>query len=121
MWQLGKAILDHIDHTGGHAYITANAQHQQHEEEEHGKQLRQILKLGYSLRIRDKGQASAALDHLRYVRGVCLVRQIAQNTKDDAAGQNGGKRIYSCDNDDVSVLKSYGKGGSKALVCIIIY
>lgn len=87
MLEVGKAIAYRSYRAGGHGYIGANAQDEEHEEEKYREDLWQLLKLGYGIGIRYKCESGATFDHLTNVVRADLVRQVSQYAKDGEAGQ----------------------------------
>lgn len=111
--QCGELILEHRCQARHHAHVAANAQHEEHEEEQHREELRHKLKLGYGIRIRNECQTGAAIDDTRNIRGIILIRQVAQNAKDDDAREQGCERVQGGNNVSVSVV---GRGERKLIL-----
>lgn len=101
--EVGKTIANGGHCTGCHRYVRADAQHEEHEEEEHGEDLRQLLELGYGIRIGNEGQAGATFDHLANVIGTNFVGQMAQNAKDREARQERGGCVQGGHNGRIPV------------------
>jgi len=80
-----KSIFDDADDYVAESDISAYAEHEEHQKEEHGEELRYYREFRQGFRIGDESQAGSAANNAAYVIAADLVSQIAQNTEDGGA------------------------------------
>jgi len=83
--ELRKSILDDADDYVAQSDVSADAEYEEHQKEEHGEELRYYREFRQGLRIGHESQAGSAADNAAYVVAADLVGQIAQDTEDDGA------------------------------------
>lgn len=113
----GKLILEHRRQARDHGHIAANAQHEEHEKEEYREELRYHLELGNGIGIRDESQAGSAIHYTRNIRGIILVRQVAQDAKDDDTREQRSERVQGGYNVGIPAAEREGitrEGGGAA-------
>jgi len=79
--ELRKSIFDNADDYVAQSDISSYTEHEKHQKEEHGKELRYYREFRQSLRIGYESQAGSAANNAADVVAADLVGQIAQNTK----------------------------------------
>lgn len=107
MAQPSEFVPNRSHQTDGHAHVAADGQHKQHEEERGGEQLRHKLHLGDGVRVGDERNAGAAFHHRADVCRARFVRQIAENAKDDYAGDQRRERVQRGQDESVPVRESF--------------
>ena len=101
------------------AHRGAQAQRDQHQEEEDREDLWYQVELGQHLRVADEGEAGPGLDDLLHGKPQ-LVGEMAKDGEDDGAGQKGGEGVGEADDESVLVgvvtelvVRTVGGQGSK--------
>ena len=87
---------------GDKSHSRAEAEGDQHQEEEDSEDLGDEVEFGEDLGVADEGEAGPRLDHLGH-RKVQLVSEVAEDGEDDGAGQEGGEGVREADDERVLV------------------
>ena len=97
-----ESVVDGCCDGRDEAHRGAQAQCDQHQEEEDREDLRHQVELGQDLRVADEGQAGSGLDDLLHGEPQ-LVGEMAEDGEDDGAGQEGGEGVGEADDESVLV------------------
>ena len=97
---LRPEVTEHRDDPSQQPRGGAQAQRDQHEEEEDGEELREEVKLGQGGWVAHKGQAGPRVDHLTD-RNSQLVSQASEDGEDDEPREEGGEGVGEADDESI--------------------